>query len=494
MTDSVGKEKRMEYESSKHSGNSDRVRANFLFNSLYQLSGIIIPLVTLPYLTRIIHAKGLGEYSFAYSAAFYFYLFIRLGLQNYGNRTIAYVKDDLNVLRKVFSELYTFQVIMCLVLSLLYLLYCMTLSPNKVLAYIFMLHVLAGGVDVTWALYGLEEFRITAIRDIATKAIVAILIFLMVKDSEDVWKYALIYCLGFFVSQAVSLPVLLRRVKYVKPEIKGMVSHIKPNLLLFLPTVAVSLYKTMDKIMLGSMSSETELGYYHSSEKIIMVPLALITALGTVMLPRMSNMISNEVDDNKVSNLFNKSIIFAMFLSTSLCMGIMTVSKEFVLLYFGEGFEKCGQIFLIILPSCIFLAFANVIRTQNLIPRKKDSFFIISLFSGAAVNLTLNFLLIPRYASIGAAIGTLVAEITVCVIQAAYVYKEADIRRNIIDSVPFVAAGLVMFIVCHDYSFRTTNPILALFVKILLSGLFYLIIVGALLGIKTIIKKRSGNS
>ena len=470
----------------------ENIKSNFIFNALYQISAIIIPLVTLPYLTRVLHAQGLGEYSFAYSVAYYFYLFIRLGLHNYGNRTIAFVKDDTKALSQVFFELYAFQFVMGIIMSIVYLVYSVTLSPNKTLAYILILVVLAGGIDVTWALYGLEEFKITSIRDILTKIVTTVCIFIFVKDASDVLKYSLIYSVGFFVSQIISLPVLFRKVKYVRPLFSGVILHIKPNLVLFLPTIAVSIYKTMDKIMLGSMANETELGYYHSSEKIIMVPLAFITALGTVMLPRMSNMLSNDTDEKKLRDVFNKSIMFAMFLSTSVCVGIMTISKEFVTLYFGEGFEKCDQLFLIVLPSCVFLAFANVIRTQYLLPRKKDKLFIISLFSGAAVNVTLNLLLIPRFASVGAAIGTLAAEIVVCVVQAVCVYEEANIGKNILNSLPFIFAGIVMFVVCRNYVPAIGNAVLALLIKIVVSGALYMAVLGVCLLIRKMLV-RGGN-
>ncbi len=464
----------------------ETIKSNFIFNALYQLSGIIIPLMTLPYLTRVLHAQGLGEYSFAYSVSYYFYIFIRLGLHNYGNRTIAYVKDDTNKLSKVFFELYSFQFFLGVILTVLYLGYCVILSTNKSLAFIFTLVVLAGGMDVTWALYGLEEFKMTSIRDILTKIITAVCIFIFVKDEVDVWKYALIYSSGFFISQTVSLPVLFRKIKFVMPSLSGIHSHIKSNIVLFLPTIATSLYKIMDKIMLGAMSNNKELGCYHSAEKIIMVPMAFITALGTVMLPRMSNMLSNDVEDKQIRTVFDKSITFAMFLSTALCMGIMTVSREFVTLYFGEGFEKCEQLFLIVLPSCIFLAFANVIRTQYLLPRKKDKLYIISLFSGAAVNLLLNAILIPRYASVGAAIGTLVAEIVVCIVQVTYVYKEANIGNNILNSLPFIFAGVSMFFVWRNYVLPIENAVVALLIKIVLSGAMYLSVLGVTIMVKKV--------
>lgn len=462
------------------------VKSNFTFNALYQMTGIFIPLVTIPYLTRVLHAEGLGIYSFAYSVAYYFYIFIRLGLHNYGNRTIAYIKDDEAALSKTFYEIYASQFFIGVILSVVYIIYCFLWAPDKLLAFIFLFQVISGTFDLTWFLYGLEEFKIAAVRDILTKIITALCIFVFVRSADDVWKYALIYSMGFFIGQIIVIPVVIRNVHFELPSKAGVFSHIVPNLILFLPTIAVSLYKSMDKIMIGVMSSDAELGYYHSCENIIKVPLALITALGTVMLPRMSNMISAGDKTSDIERTFDKSIMFAMFISSSICMGIMTVAQEFVPIYYGSGFDKCISLFYIILPSCLFLAFANVIRTQYLLPRKKDRLFIISLFSGAGVNILINIILIPRYASIGASIGTLAAEIVVCVVQAVFVYKEANIGRNVVNSLPFIISGILMFVVFRGYRPPIQNDIIALLVKIIISGSFYM----AVLGIIIFAKKR----
>lgn len=467
-------------------------KTNFIYNAVFQLSNIIIPIITTPYLTRTLHAQGMGEYAFAYSVSYYFYMFIRLGLHNYGNRTIAFSKDNKAILSKTFCNIYAFQLFMGCLMSLFYFIYCMIIS-NNIIAFIFSLMVMAGGLDITWALYGLEEFKVTALRDIAIKIITAISIFIFVKDSEDVWKYALIYCLGFMISQIVSFPIVLKRIDIVRPDMDGIREHIKPNLILFLPTIAVSIYKTMDKIMLGFMAESNELGFYHSSENIIMVPMAFITALGTVMLPRMSNLFSNNERKEDIERVFDKSMLFAMFVSTSVCCGIMTVSKEFVPIFFGKGFEKCISLFYIILPSCIFLAFANVIRTQFLLPRKRDKLYVASLFSGAVTNLLFNLLLIPKYASIGAAIGTLAAEIVVCVIQAAFVFEEANIGRNIINALPFVISGTLMFLFFRNLRIDGINIVLGLFIKIVICGAFYLMIMGVILWGKNAIFRKTKN-
>ena len=468
----------------------ESIKSNFIYNSIYQLMSIIIPLITTPYLSRTLRAEGLGQYSFSYSVALYFYLFIRLGLYSYGNRSIAYVKEDKEELSKTFCSIYAFQLLLGILVSILYYGYAIFYAYERNLALIFSLVVLAGGVDFTWLMYGLEEFKVTSLRDIGIKLFTTVCIFSFVNSVKDVWKYALIYSLGFFVSQVSLIPIVIRKINVVIPSITDILSHIKPNIILFLPTIAVSLYKIMDRIMLGYLSNDTELGLYYNCENIINVPLALINSLGTIMLPRMSSMLSNSSNAKMADDIFDKSISFAMFISTSICIGIMTVSKEFVPLFFGIGFDKCNTLFAIILPSCIFLAFANVIRTQYLLPRKRDVVYVLSLFSGAIVNLVANLVLIPRYASVGAAIGTLAAEITVCVFQSVSVLKEARIGKNILKSLPFIISGVIMFVMCHNYAPKFDNRVIGLLFKILISGGVYIAVLGVMISIRLLRNKR----
>lgn len=468
-------------------GKEMSIKSNFVFNALYQITNILVPIVTMPYLSRVLQADGVGEYSYGYSIAFYFYTFIRLGLQNYGNRSIAYAKKDKIKLSKTFCELYVFQFFMGIVISAIYLIYVLFGATEKKLAAVFFLIVIAGVMDVTWFMYGMEEFKITSVRDIIVKLITMALIFRLVKTSDDVTKYSLIISGGFLVSQLIVIPLVVKKIDFVKPTIGGIKKHIKPNLLLFLPTVAVNIYKVMDKIMLGAMSTEAELGYYHSTENIIKVPLAFITALGVVMLPRMSSIISGNGSEQKLESIFEKSIIFAMFISSSICCGLMTVAKEFVPIFYGDGFEKCISLFYIILPSCIFVAFANVIRTQYILPHKMDHLFVGSLFVGAGINFIVNLLCIPHYASIGAAMGTLAAEIAVFVVQAICVFKEANIGRNILNSIPFIIAGVLMFILFSQFTPNVSNGIIALIFKIFICGSFYLIVLACILGFKRIV-------
>lgn len=451
------------------------LRTNIIYNSAYQLFAILVPLITTPYLSRTIGAFGIGEYGYAYSVAFYFTIFIKLGLNNYGSREIALFRQSKEKTSKKFWEIYTTQAFLCAALTLIYILYSLFISNNKNISFLFILMVLSAGIDVTWFFWGLEEFKLTAKRDFVIKLITTASIFLFVKNEDDTWKYCLLMSASLLLSQLLLLPSLKNRISWSKPSKESVIRHIKPNLTLFIPIIAISIYKTMDKIMLGAMTSENEVGYYQSSDNVIQVPIALITSLGTVMQPRISKMIADNKSRDIIDRLTKKSMTLAILLSTSIGFGIMSVSKEFVPLFYGDGFGKCITLFSILLPSCIFVAFANVIRTQYLIPNKKDRQYVISLLVGAAINLVLNALLIPRLQSIGAAIGTLVAETSVCISQVILVRKEMQIRGYITLSIPFLISGTFMYLLWNNKTINIQNNIISLIVKIVLAASTYLL-------------------
>ena len=212
----------------------------------------------------------------------------------------------------------------------------------------------------------------------------------------------------------------------------------------------------------------------------ISIPTALVTALGTVMLPRMSNL-RDKSNDSK--SLIYKSIMFAMLLSTSMSFGIMAVSKTFVPMFYGPGYDLCISLYLILFPSCLFFAFGNVIRTQYLLPNEFDSIYVKSAFLGAGVNIIINILLIPNLGAVGAAIGTLVAEMTVCTYQALKIRKNIDIKKYVLRSIPFVISGTVMFSVIYNLNLPIGSNIIKLFAEIACGVLVYFFCILIQLGV-----------
>lgn len=449
------------------------IKKNLIYNIFYQLLVILIPLITTPYISRVLGANKIGVYSYAYSIANYFVLFIMLGLNNYGNRTIASIRDDKFQRSKNFIGIYLMQLATGLAFNILYIIYCFFISNDIAISLALGLYVFSGIFDINWFFFGMEKFKLTVIRNTIIKIITTVCIFLFVKSNKDILTYSIILSLGTLISQVVLWTYLPKYIQPVKINVDDILIHIKPNLCLFLTVIGVSLYKTMDKIMLGYMCPKQQLGFYESAEKIVNIPIAMVTSLGTVMLPRMTNLKSKR--DNKTFNKYmENSVLFAMLTSSVLCFGIMGVSKIFIPLFYGEGFETCIDLYLILLPSCLFLAFGNVIRTQFILPNKMDKIYIISAFIGALINLVLNLFLIPKFSAVGAAIGTLFAEASVCIYQMVKVKKYLPIKKYLKKSFIFIIIGIVMFLTLFNNYIIMSNRFLMLLVNILYGGFIYI--------------------
>ncbi len=401
----------------------------------------------------------------SHSVSYYFVLFAMLGLNNYGNREIARKRDDRAERSKAFWSIYFLQLCTGVIAFSVYLTYCLLFKRTDVVSRILILYVLSACFDISWFFWGMEEFQITVTRNTVIKLVSVAAILLLVNSEDDLYLYTLIMTLSSLLSPLLLWPYLKNRIEWYRPSKTEVLSHLRPNLVLFIPIIAVSLYKVMDKIMLGSLATFTEVGYYDYSEKVVSIPIACVNALGTVMLPRMSNLVANNKTDQEQA-LISKSIIVGAGLAISMGFGIMGIATVFVPFFYGAGYDKCVYLFYILMPSCAFLAVANVLRTQFLIPRKRDRDYIISVFLGAIVNLIINALLIPSLQSVGAAIGTFFAETIVCVYQLMVVRKELPVRRYLKDLSYLFLCGAVMFVLVYAVPFISSN-VITIVVKVL---------------------------
>lgn len=448
-------------------------KKNFIYNLIYQILILIIPLITAPYLARVVGVKGVGIYSYTYSIVYYFMLLTLLGVNNYGNRTIAKARDNKDKLSKTFWSIYLFQLLMGFIMLVIYLTYILLFDNKyKIYAAIETLFIVSAMLDINWLFFGLEEFKKTITRNTFIKVGNIILIFLLVKSQNDLWKYVLIMAGMTCLSQLILWGFTKGKIFFVRVKWKDIIKHIKPNLILFIPVIAISLYKIMDKIMLGGLTTVTEVGYYENAEKIIGIPMTLITALGTVMLPRMSNLVVKG-DKEQAERYISKSIYFVMFLSFAMCTGLMGVGYHFAPFFFGKEFQKTGMLIMMLATTLPFLSFANVLRTQYLIPKEKDKIYIKSVFLGAITNLILNLMFIPIYKSIGACIGTIAAEFAVMFYQAMAIRKELPIKEYAIKSIPYLIKAIIMLAVIYPFNYIHMSSILRLIIQVGLGCLIY---------------------
>lgn len=450
------------------------IKKNYIYNTINQLLTMVVSIITVPYVSRILGATNIGIYSYVYSIVSYFVMFITLGLNNYGNREIAKVRDDKRKFSETFFSIYIMQLICGVVIFVIYIIYIsLFIKENILIFYIQIIYIFSAIIDINWAMYGMEVFKITAVRNMVITLLNFIAILLFVTDINSLSIYTFILAVGVFANQIVAWLYIRNKVYSVKISKSQVIAHLKPNLILFIPIISISLYKVMDKIMLGNMVSMSQVGFYESSEKIVRIPTILVSSLGTVMLPRMSNIYAcNNLERGEV--YIQKSIDIAIILSSSLCFGIMAVSKEFVPLFYGTGYEICVYLYLVLLPSCIFLAFSSVIRTQFLIPTSRDKIFIKAVIIGAILNVVINFMLIPKMMSIGAAIGTLFAEATVCISQLIDVRTVLPIKKYVSRVLPFIINGIIMFLIVYTVKLPFNN-LMSLFLKIILGIFLYVL-------------------
>ena len=449
-----------------------KLKTNIIYQVAYEIFVIAMPLFLSPYVSRVLGATGIGIYSYTQSIATYFVLFSMLGIKNYGNRVIAQVKDNKEKLNETFSSLLRLHIIVSLLCVCIYFCYIPTTDEYRIYFAIQGLYVLSGLFDITWFYFGIEQFKISVLRNLVVKLFTFASIFLFVKQEDDLLLYCGILSGGFLLSQLFLWIPLYRFVQLVKCDWSVVWGHLKPMLVLFLPTIAISLYRYMSRIMLGVLDTPEQVGFFSNSDQIISVPTALIAAFGTVMLPRMSNLrIKN--DNSQFERNISLSMKYLMCISIGMGFGMAAVAHNFAPIFWGEDFSDCGKMIKYLSIVIPFVAFANILRTQYLIPFAYDKQYTISVFIGAIANILVNWLFIPIMGGMGAVLGAIAAECTVCLVQCIYVKRQLPLKSYVVQSMPFVLFGIIMLACVMHLSNLFDNAILSLLFQILIGMVIY---------------------
>lgn len=289
-------------------------------------------------------------------------------------------------------------------------------GKNNVVYWLQAIYILAAAIDISWLFMGLEDFKKTVIRNMAVKLVSVALIFAIVRSKEDLGLYVLILALSQFFVQLTMWPYLKKIVNKISQTKLNLGSHILPSLQLFIPQVAIQVYVILNKTMLGYFADYSEVGFFDSADKLVRIILSVVTALGVVMLPRISHTFSKG-NLKQVNEYVYKSFNFVSNLSAPLCFGLAAIAKTFTPIYFGPSFEKTGTIIMIISPVIIFIAWSNVLGQQYLLPTGENTEYTLSVVCGAIINFIVNLLLVRNFTSIGVSIGTIIAEFSVTSVQ-----------------------------------------------------------------------------
>ncbi|WP_302632284.1 flippase [uncultured Clostridium sp.] len=466
-----------------------QVVKNFLYNVSYQLLVIILPLITVPYVSNILGAEGIGDYAFTYANMQYFVIFGMVGITLYGNRQIAYVRENKENLKNTFYSIYTLQLITTTISFVLYLIFTLVFNNGdyKWLYIVQGINIIASIADISWLFMGLEQFKKTVVRNTIVKLVSLASIFIFVKSSDDTVIYALIIALSSFIGNLTFWLYIPKIIGFKNIKILELTLHLKSSLALFIPQLAIQIYLLLDRTMLGIITDTVQVGYYENSQKIVKIVLTIATAIGTVMMPKIANTVASG-DMKKVKYYIKNSFFFVSALSIPLMFGLMGVAPELSPWFFGNNFVGIEK--LIIISSLIILAisWSNVLGMQLLVPLNKTKEFTISVTSGAIINFILNLVLIKKFGAIGSCISTIIAEFTVTLVQF-YLIKDFIKAKELIKPVVlFIPASIVMYIFVRIIGDFKGAGILTNIVQGMVGVISYFIIIE---GLYRILKKQS---
>lgn len=422
------------------------VTKNYFYNLVYQILLIILPIITVPYITRVLGTNGVGINTYTNSIIQYFILLGSLGISLYGSRTIAYIRDDREKLCTAFWSIFIIKLVTTLIAYIAFIVFVHINKSNySVYLWIQSINIISVAVDISWFLMGLEQFKKTVTRNLIVKIISVILIFTFVKTAKDLWLYILINGLSALVGQLVLwvyIPKIIVKVKIGYDDIK---SHILPSIKLFIPQIATQIYCVFDKTLVGYFGSPSEAGIYDMGQKIVYMSLTIPTAMGTVMLPRITNTIANG-DIQKVKEYIIKSFNFVSYIAIPLCLGLIGISKGFSVWFLGSEFFKSSYIMEIESIIIILISWSNVTGVQLMLPLGRANEFTLSVTIGAIVDMISNLILVRHLYSIGAAISTVLAEISVTSVQMYLLRRELPFKDMFKDMWKYILSGVLMLI------------------------------------------------
>ena len=455
-----------------------RVKKNIAYQAIYQILNMCVPLITTPIVSRALGPSVLGDYSYTSAIVSYFALFCLLGVNNYGLREIAKVnKTNIKTeLSATFWSIYTMQLSLSAIVIFFYFVYWGFFNKaDSKLAIIQGIMLFSAATDISWFFFGLEEFRITVTRNVCIKLLSALVIILFIRQKSDVYLYAFAIAAGPLISNLILLILSRKRVLYIKPNIKDVVRHLKPNLLLFIPVVAASFFVYIDKIMIGNMAADYDVGFYEGMEKIVNFPNAMITAVSLVMYPRITAILKEKGFSERIRDYIEKSIISVIFFSTGCTFGLIAIPDYFVLLFLGKQFEPVIPI--LRMGVCILLprGIRQVIKTEILLPKEKDRQVTIAIVSGAVIDFVINLFLIPQYKAYGATLATVLCEIASCFLMVWY-SKEKWIYKLLLHFIPFSVFGAIMLVFVNYLKARMICSWLSIVLLVLSGGAVYAVL------------------
>ena len=405
-----------------------KVIKNYLYNVVYQILLLLVPLITVPYISRVLGPDLVGINSYTNSWMTFFLLVGQMGIALYGNREVAYHRENPIERSQIFWGIELLQVMTIMSALITYLIAVFLFSTTfKEYFLLQSLWIIAAGVDVSWYFMGMENFQRIVFRNMLVKLTSVVLIFFLIKGHDDLGKYIALLGLSNLIGNLTLWPYLRDEIKWVPIRTWHPFKHFYPALLLFIPTITTQVYQVVNRLMLGRMSTQNQLGQFKNADQIIKVVLAIATASGQVMLPHIANKFSKGDIKGIRESLYN-SFDFITAIVVPMMFGVMAIAEPFAPWFLGSEFNNAGRLMMIEAPIILFIGWSNVTGTQYLMPISRTKEYTISVTIGAVVNVITNLLFIAKWGANGAALATSISEFSVTAVQLMYI--KSTIRRR----------------------------------------------------------------
>ena len=424
---------------------------NYIYNILYQLVKLFLPLFLVSYTYAHLGPSTLGINDYAANISSWFILLGVLGVNTYGNREIAKVRDNKDRLSKSFYEILVMQIINMTIALVLYVVYTLLfVKENQIIYFLICLSILASVFDISWFYYGVEDFGIVSIRNIVVKIVSVLLIFAFVKKPADLWMFTLINSLSDLIGQLVTFLGLKKYINKTKVSVKDAYkNHLAGTFALFIPTVAINIYTLLDQTLLGTMVEDKgQLNLYKTSVSFVKMFLYFVTSIGAVVMPRIANLFVKNNDHSEVNRYINMTFKLAIILSIPIFVALEVVSGSFFPWYTKDEYMYIIPLVRLVSPIIIFISLSNVFGTQYLVPVGRNNEYTKSIIAGALINLAINLYAIPRWQAAGACVASVCAEFTVTFTQWLYIRKDVEIH-SMSSFIKSALSALVMGVIIY---------------------------------------------
>lgn len=445
---------------------------NYVYSSLYQLFLIIVPFVTIPYVSRVLGAELIGINSFTNTIMTYFVLFANLGTTVYGNRTIAYYRDSMTNRSQKFWEIVVLKFAVSLVVYFTFLAFIWMYPQYQMVFMIQSIQILATAIDISWLFDGLEDFKRTVVRNFIVKLASVTMIFLFVKTHHDFNIYVLI-TVGATLAGNLTLWTYLRQyVTKVSFSSLNIAEHFAPVFSLFVPQIASTIFVSLNKVLLGTLSTMSQAGYFENADKVVRILLALVSSVGVVIFPKVANAYKNR-DIKKVTELTKVTFDAVNIITIPMVVGVLSISDIFSNIFFGSEFIGVDIVLSILILELLFMGYSSVLGSQYLIATGQSRYLSLAVIGGLVTTGTSSFILIPRYGAVGAAVSSVIGEATIMIIEIICIRKQIDIFKLCKDIPKYSIASLLMFLGINLVKIAPWPPYLDLFSRIVSGGLIY---------------------